>query len=1474
MALIELLVSYGYGYNDTPDPENPGVYDVTYDRTSTFWNTDTRQLETSVPYPERFTFGYSGAREPTDWSKPITELVDAYVVPADPSSPGYLADKVGHSLRLFHDGNGGIRYEEVNLLQVITPIPTKRVGLNASTPGTARISVVPQFGNAQITAGVYGSLDNGAPVRFDDHNGDYPPENRWSYSFEVTDGQHVYTCVVTSDDGQAALTATFVVGQETASGISCDLQFVGYSATSPASGQTDGTLTVRMSGGTGKIILQLFLDGTQTNPFRETSYDTTRGESSGTFQLLPAGLYILRGYVDAHASCTIQLTPAQTSPLELEVPLPDLVIGDQLTFVPWVQPELLHAAQAGSGPRPTLRLSARLQTDGPTGGTEDVATTSGQLYGPADVLGISQRAILGTTPAPDAQGFSPLQLAAVEFQDEDLPWRYSTRQAADGTPLPWLQLLVLEASEYETLPLAGQALPGLRLTAVGGSAYPDPTTDQPTLWAHVQLNASLDTGTPNEPPGADAIRTFLNDTAPSNPDLAYSRLFCPRRLKADTAYHAFLVPALEAGRQAGLGLPVTAGLADAASLSTLDGQFPVYFQWQFATGAEEDFETLVGQLHQANAATAAASAPTLGVSLPAAPAPINLPMPGLLTDAAADPSVQVGTPPVSVARYLYQQLAPGFAAPSVPARPRPLVAAPLYGRAYMVQPSLLDPTGGIPDSWKHSVNLDPRYRALAALGAQVVRDNQEEYVRRAWDQVQDLLLANERLRGLQYGLHTTAGLRTQHLPLNTTTITTTTTSSFSSGARASQQAATNSFAGAGPPDDGSGGENPAADAAIASETSGVLTTGVPITGNPSAPVLADYGLHLTGLSQNRVRLPRTAAAVAAGVPAALAGLTVREALRRSRTPLAAFSPAFRRIIKPFGNYMVGEAGRPLRPTQPEPVAPEDAGNPRDLRGTSLRQRDTLLSALSSGQLTAAPTRPNRQRAYQFADGTVDTLLLELSATPTPFAPRAVALATPAAQAAFARAFGEFTDLGAQADGTREVLGFVRPQFLRPLLPLAPLRDTVVAGTRPGPVVAARVRTIAPALPPPPSYAPGDYEGGDFDADQFYVGDDELIQADFSATDFSAADFLVGVVGLATPAATPLLLTASASASASWAETNSVSANASAGGSATTTTTTSVVTQGVVIADALPLIQPAKAYPVFKDPMGEPLRQRHPELFVPGLGDFPAGGVAVLGVNQAFIEAYMVGLNHALGSELRWRGFPVEERGTFFQQFWDVSEHFSSTLPPGTTPTAAQEAALLDIAPIDRWVGNPLGQNRVADHAAPSSPAPVPSPLRVALRSELLRRYPTLVIGLQPATTGSAVPGPDDDLSKLRSPLQRLAVGQDLVLVTFDKSLAQARADGDYLLLLERPGQPKFGLDELPDGGDATQPPLSWDEASWEYFGTAPGSLLTIPAGGLGRPHATAEPASVSYLTDSAALAYALFQQPILAALPVTELLPD
>ncbi|WP_152559928.1 hypothetical protein [Hymenobacter sp. IS2118] len=1112
---------------------------------------------------------------------------------------------------------------------------------------------------------------------------------------------------------------------------------------------------------------------------------------------------------------------------------PDLEIGDHLTFLPWVQPSLGNAALmqpiAPTSLRPTLALSATLVIDAnaATSQTQEVAATLAEIYGPSDVVGINQRAILATVPHAEAVGFSPLQLAAIDFKEEDLPWRYSTLKAAAvaavaatattaaieaiaAAPLPWCMLLVLRADEFEALPLAGQPLPSVKVKASTTAAthvYPSTLPEQQKLWAHVQVNKSLGTPASGTPPvGPPTLPTglqideFLNDDLLRQPDLAYSRVLCPRRLEADTAYQAFLVPAIEAGRLAGLGLPFDVNdvrkSAIPAPTATTDTSFPVYFQWKFATGSEEDFESLVTQLHPANGTTSTAPAPGLDVRTPVAS--YVLPMPALLVDAAAPPApATAATQELAVAQYLHAQLVPGRRVGS-----RPVVTPPLYGRAYMVTPDLLPPTVAVASSWKHTLNLDPRYRALAALGAQVVQDNQEEYVRRAWEQVQDILLANEKLRGAQYGLRTTTGLRDQHLPLVAATavgaggsLADPNTSASSSAARG-----TNSLSAGAPQDSGSAAS--------------------------SGPVLADYGLHLTGLALSRIRV----SAAADPQAPAVAKVTVRETIRRSSAPLAAFSATFRRIMKPFGNYQVGEAGRPLRPTQPAPVQVTS-----DLRqtGTTLRQRDAVLSQLVAGQLTAAPERNEQVRAYQFLDDEVDALL----ASGRPLQSPAL---TGDANTRFGLAYEGFrTRDPSLLLAEEDVVHFDKPQYVRPALPLDAIKADVVVGTEPGPVFAVRIKQASPLVDVPSPVATGDFDALDFNANDFYVGDfdepDALLSGDFQPEEYPFA-------ASSEPAPTNFAPEALA------APTPAPTLAAPAG---------------------LPVIRQAKVTPVFKDPMGEALRRRHPELFVPGLGAFPAGGVAVLDVNRAFLEAYMVGLNHALGSELLWRGFPVDVRGTFFQQFWDVSEHFNTTLAPDQTPSAAEEAAMLDIKPLDQWISRALGSNApdLSLLTSPDLPPRVTNPLRMAVRSELLRRYPNLVLALQLKTEATADPG------LMLYPLQRLAVGQDLVVVTFDVKQARAKTD-HHLVLMERPGQPKFGLDEFAPAADSAQTPianpLSWNDFSWQYLGTEPGSVVTISPSG--RPHATAEPGPVAYLTDSATVAYALFQEPIMASIPLSGLI--
>ena len=93
----------------------------------------------------------------------------------------------------------------------------------------------------------------------------------------------------------------------------------------------------------------------------------------------------------------------------------------------------------------------------------------------------------------------------------------------------------------------------------------------------------------------------LEDVLAARPEQTASRLICPRRLDPDTSYLACVVPAFEAGRRAGLGLPAAA--ADETSLRpawSVAGdapvKLPVYYSWRFATGAGGDFESLAEAL--------------------------------------------------------------------------------------------------------------------------------------------------------------------------------------------------------------------------------------------------------------------------------------------------------------------------------------------------------------------------------------------------------------------------------------------------------------------------------------------------------------------------------------------------------------------------------------------------------------------------------------------------------------------------------------------------------------------------------------------------------------------------------------------------------------------------------------------------------------------------------------------------------------
>ncbi|MCL4258882.1 MAG: hypothetical protein KJZ53_10200, partial [Anaerolineales bacterium] len=76
----------------------------------------------------------------------------------------------------------------------------------------------------------------------------------------------------------------------------------------------------------------------------------------------------------------------------------------------------------------------------------------------------------------------------------------------------------------------------------------------------------------------------------------------------------------------------------------------------------------------------------------------------------------------------------------------------------------------------------------------------------------------------------------------------------------------------------------------------------------------------------------------------------------------------------------------------------------------------------------------------------------------------------------------------------------------------------------------------------------------------------------------------------------------------------------------------------------------------------------------GLEHVPPNTIAGLVTNPRFIEAFMVGLNHEMSRELLWRGFPTDQRGSYFRQFWETR---------GRVPKPEGDAAK-DVGPIHAW----------------------------------------------------------------------------------------------------------------------------------------------------------------------------------------------
>lgn len=394
-----------------------------------------------------------------------------------------------------------------------------------------------------------------------------------------------------------------------------------------------------------------------------------------------------------------------------------------------------------------------------------------QIVGPGDVLNLNARAIVRTEPKHGITNYEDNGLPYIEFYEEDFLWRYSPaaaiNQNGNQTKLrPWLALVVLKDDEYKL----SRNPDGLAYITVEQSAFDNAFHHQNDTWAfsHVHMNNKLESFS------GDTLKQEVNAEVAANPDVAVSRLLCPRKLAKNTAYTAFLIPAFETGRLKGLGIEINEikaqtpswkkGAMPASDKRPFD--FPVYYQWSFRTAAFGDFESLVTMLKPVIMDAASGKMPmdiqepgfglspqgdgTKTIGMEAALRPPNFEPDPWPTNGSSNTFDQDTVEKLKAILNLSADLVdknvvvssnnPFF---NSNLGDDPLLVPPVYG----VWHALIEKLGntGNPE-WIEELNLDFRNRGAAGLGTRVVQDHQEDFVNRAWQQVNKVNEANKRIQ--------------------------------------------------------------------------------------------------------------------------------------------------------------------------------------------------------------------------------------------------------------------------------------------------------------------------------------------------------------------------------------------------------------------------------------------------------------------------------------------------------------------------------------------------------------------------------------------------------------------------------------------------------------------------------------------------------------------------------------------------------
>ena len=962
-------------------------------------------------------------------------------------------------------------------------------------------------------------------------------------------------------------------------------------------------------------------------------------------------------------------------------------------IVPWVR-RGLGSLVTGAATSGSPALPVTLTVNGSA-----IAAPAVRLIGPGDVSGIDARAVTRTDPRDATDACEPNYLATVEFAAPDFPWM-CTPGGPNGTRMqPWICLVVVQDGPGATLSAANGGTSILRLDAplVPKNELPDLTTID--TWAHAQVIGSGLSGT-------QVAAAFDGD-----PSMTCSRLISPRKLAPDTAYLACVVPTYHAGVNAGLGLAVDPADIAPAWDANVAAPFllPSYYAFRFRTGPAGDFPSLARKIVPVVATPASGtrevdmSAPGFGA---AASAGLVLGVEGALKVPGATTAVWPAGTQAPYQASLRAALEPPPAAD-------PVVAPPTYGST---QAGEVLPPAGQPPVWMSDLNLDPRSRAVAGAGTQVVQGAREALAGAAWEQAGEIERANALLARAQLARAVTSSMATRHLD-------------------------------------------------TASDGSFLQMT---------APLHARVTLTLGG-----------------------AKTTLRGAVTASALPPASLAGAFRKLIRPRGAI-----GRQISDTTFGVVArlntpPATGSNALQPRPAAAAPRgmvafDSVATTVRVATFAAAPARELSGWNLTLTTATTTTTT---AATTAATGVSATELSTHATEVP-----AEETIAKAPIDTTVPV----DSGTLKAFQPIVLAKDPNL------PVVLSAANKNVPPLITLPATAP------------------EL--ATF-ADKFSAAAKLAGtVLQVAAPAAAAFV---------------------PLGGSAALTTTRTALAarldpERTIAARAgarVPLrptgdpLAGVRNAPLYPQAMYEPLAELSPEWMFPGISGIVQNSATALAPNDAFVEAYLIGMNEEMSRELLWRGFPLDLKATFFQNFWSGTQ---------------------DIPAIGAFA--PTGG--LGTHAAGAGDA---NRIILLVRASLFARYPNAVVAAVQAQWSNSV---RTLTSNRQYPLFRGAIGDDIRFFGFDIPDARGNPDpskndaGWYFAIEQHATEPRFGLE--PETSTTANP--TWNDLSWNDV-KLDGAFLDT-----GTAPATPAREGVPWSAGAATMAFVLERRPVRVAMHALALL--